>query len=216
MSKGSEKIVGEILERRYVVLDLLEDLPYGGRFSVYDLEQLTNVVLDVNLDPTGQINSYRLASAKVAPPRAKKAPAPEPAPPPPRPTELLLTRQDVVDQRPPSPSPIPAGLLTRHDVVAQKIETAWFAMAEQEELYDPEVNDYREWQTSLEDLAEELSHETYTQFSLDLSHASAALSFQQAPWVEPFFSSPTCRSSMGPLIGALTMTGVMSLLLLWI
>lgn len=137
-----EDMVGEIVERRYAVLEHLG----VNQYLVYDMESMRRTVVPLGTD------------GSVLP----GEPCP-PAPPTPAPGPRAPARRDhrptLAVVPPPIPQPPPVPTEPRRRVDTHRFEAAWFARGEQlqhEEEEAAEVTDYIDYQARLERLALEL------------------------------------------------------------
>jgi hypothetical protein len=138
-----EELVGEILDRRYALLESQGPWRQGHRYMAYDMEELVQVQL--------------LLFHEAAKPRylVLTPSTPPPLPPPP------------ADKRP-DPSPVrlpPPSMRQRLDT--GRLVAAWFARGEQLEQLDQEVDEEAlESPEEIERLARELPEEAFRKFAL--------------------------------------------------
>jgi hypothetical protein len=168
-----EELVGEILDRRYALLESQGPWRQGHRYLAYDMEELVQVQLLLFHEAAKPRYLVLTPSTPppLPPPPADKRPdpfrlAPPPADKRPDPSPVRLAPPPA-DKRP-DPSPVrlpPPSMRQRLDT--GRLVAAWFARGEQLEQLDQEVDEEAlESPEEIERLARELPEEAFRKFAL--------------------------------------------------
>jgi hypothetical protein len=166
-----EQLVGEIVDKRFVLMEARGRVRNGLKFEAYDMEALTRIEITVMVNAEGGVKGYLLMDPNKPPP-IPPLPVPKPrqelkSPPlVPTPSPPIPTPQPVVRAAPPPPPPPPA-----QDLEAQRLEAAWFARGEQidqQGYEDPSEEDwdFSERQANLEEVAKELTPDAILRYAL--------------------------------------------------
>lgn len=165
-----EQLVGEIVDKRFVLMEARGSVRTGLKFEAYDMEALARIEILVMVNTNGGVKGYLLMDPNQPPPippslpvpRQELRPSPPPTPPVPIPSPPVPTPQPVSRAAPPPPPPA-------QDLEAQRLEAAWFARGEQiDQGEDPLEDDwdFSERQANLEEVAKELTPDAILRYAL--------------------------------------------------
>jgi hypothetical protein len=190
----ADALEGEILQRRFAVLQVLSQHGDWVRCRVHDMESHQRCEAMVQLGGTGEPEVELLPEDQTPPPvdlpqpaaPAVAAPPPPPPPPPPVPAEA----PPDPDPAPSDPDPAPS---SERSQKPGRLEAAWFATGAKageqvdEEAREEEDGDILIAPSKVEQIAVDLTTGTYRRYALDgtPAHPVAVIAENSTPAMTP-------------------------------